>query len=199
MAEHIEVVDINNDNNEEKTDVCLENLEVEHEVPTEKKHSFFSSNVKIPESFILEADFNEIADKALEEDTTPPGQPAQGNLIIDTPAPVVSNQKPKSKARQESSALKDKTTCPDCEKQITMHALKYTHKRYCKATTKSAEAKETITPDIEDKPSVRNICPLPEPLLIPTSEQIAAFLAQDRKMKAEKKRSRMNNLISHAF
>ena len=36
-------------------------------------------------------------------------------------------------------------------------------------------------------PPVRNLCPLPEQLLIPTSEQIASFLAQDRKMKAEQK------------
>ena len=95
--------------------------------------------------------------------------------------------------------MKDKTTCPDCGKQITIHALKYTHKRYCKATTKSEETKETITPDIEDTPVERNPCPFSSPLIMPTSEQIAAFLTQDRKMKAEKKRARMNNLISHDF
>ena len=120
-------------------------------------------------------------------------------LIIDTPAPAVGNQTPKPNARQASSTLKDKTTCPDCGTQITIHALKYTHKRYCKATTKSEETKETITPDIEDNPPVRNPCPFSSPLIIPTSEQIAACLTHDRKMKAEKKRARMNNLISNAF
>ena len=175
MTGQIEVVEINDDNNEENAVVPLEKSESTED----------TENVKIPESFILEADFNEIADKALQEDST---QPA-------IRAPEV---RPKSKARKES-ILKDKTTCPDCGKPITIHALKYTHKRYCKATTKSEETKETITPDIEDNPPVRNPCPFSSPLIIPTSEQIAAFLTQDRKMKAEKKRARMNNLISHAF
>ena len=35
--------------------------------------------------------------------------------------------------------------------------------------------------------------------LVPTPEQISAYLAQERKMKAEKKRARMNNLITQAF
>ena len=151
MSDQIEVVEINDDNNEENAVVPLEKSESTED----------TENVKIHESFILEADFNEIADKALQEDST---QPA-------IRAPEV---RPKSKARKES-ILKDKTTCPDCGKPITIHALKYTHKRYCKATTQSEETKESITPDIEDEPPVRNLCPLPEQLLIPTSEQIATF------------------------
>ena len=98
----------------------------------------------------MEADFNDIADKSLQEYRTQSAIRAKEQedeeSIIQTPAvrpggptergaaPFV--PKPKSKARQESSTLKDKTTCPDCGKQITIHALKYTHKRYCKATTK---------------------------------------------------------------
>ena len=122
----------------------------------------------------MEADFNEIADKALQEDSTQPAIRAKEQeneeSIIQTPA-----VRPKSKARQDSSILKDKTTCPDCGKQITIHALKYTHKMYCKATTKSEETKETITPDIEDTLVERNPCPFSSPLIIPTTEQIAAF------------------------
>ena len=35
--------------------------------------------------------------------------------------------------------------------------------------------------------------------IVPTHEQIAAYLAQERKMKAEKKRVRINHLINQAF
>ena len=28
--------------------------------------------------------------------------------------------------------MKEKTSCPDCGKELTMHGLKYTHKKYCK-------------------------------------------------------------------
>ena len=31
--------------------------------------------------------------------------------------------------------LKEKANCPDCGKELTIHGLKYTHKRYCKAKT----------------------------------------------------------------
>ena len=38
-----------------------------------------------------------------------------------------------------------------------------------------------------------------QPTIVPTHEQIAAYSAQERKMKAEKKRVRINNLINQAF
>ena len=62
MTDQIEVVEINDDNNEENTVVPLEKSESTAD----------TENVKIPESFILKADFNEIADNALQEDSTQP-------------------------------------------------------------------------------------------------------------------------------
>lgn len=63
MAEHIEVVELNDDHNGEHTDACSENPASIQ--PTEIV-------TKTPEqSFSFEAGFNEIADKALDEDTTP--------------------------------------------------------------------------------------------------------------------------------
>ena len=38
-----------------------------------------------------------------------------------------------------------------------------------------------------------------QPTIIPTHEHIAAYLAEERKMKAEKKRVMINNLINQAF
>ena len=116
--------------------------------------------------------------------------------------------KPKTKTKKSNAALKEKTTCPDCGISITMHGLKYTHQRYCKAKPKVVDIKEIQSRPPSPQGLVRQKTSLAEPAmvkveslqtLIPTPEQIAAFLAQDRKMKAEKKRARINNLITQAF
>lgn len=113
--------------------------------------------------------------------------------------PVVSKHKLSPSARTDVSTLKETATCPACVKHITMHGVKYTHQRYCKSTSTSANTKDTITPDIEDTPPVRNPGYSPEPLIIPASEQIAALLVQDRNMKAEKKKPCMISLRQPAF
>ena len=115
--------------------------------------------------------------------------------------------KPKTKTNKSNAALKEKTTCPDCGITITMHGLKYTHKRYCKAKPKVVDIEE-VQPLPPPPGLVRQKTSITEPAmvkveslqtLIPTPEQIAAFLAQDRKMKADKKRAHMNNLITQLF
>ena len=116
--------------------------------------------------------------------------------------------KPKTKTKKSNAALKEKTACPDCGITLTMHGLKYTHQRYCKAKPKVVDIKEIPSRPPSPPGLVRQKTSITEPAmvkveslqtLIPTSEQIAAFLAQERKMKADKKRARVNKLITHAF
>ena len=89
-----------------------------------------------------------------------------------------------------------------------MHGLKNTHKRYCNATPKVVYIEEVPPPPPSPPGLVSQNTAITEPAmvkveslqaLVPTPEHISAYLAQDRKMKAEKKRSRMNNLITQAF
>ena len=95
-----------------------------------------------------------------------------------------------------------------------MHGLKYTHKRYCKAKPKVVDIEEVQPLPPPQPPEggqlVRQTTASAEPEMvkveslqqhtrIPTSEHIATYLAQERKLKAAKKRARMNNLITHAF
>ena len=89
-----------------------------------------------------------------------------------------------------------------------MHGLKYTHKRYCKAKPKVVDIEEVPAPPPSPPGLVRQTTAITEPekvnveslqALVPTPEQISAYLAQERKMKTEKKRARMNNLIAQAF
>ena len=40
--------------------------------------------------------------------------------------------------------LRDKTTCPDCNKQLSMHALRYTHSKVCAAKRKQELVLEEV-------------------------------------------------------
>ena len=64
-------------------------------------------------------------------------------VSVDAPMPTVHEEttsiKPKAKqrgGRQKKSDvpdLKEKVTCPDCSKTASLHSLKFTHRKYCKA------------------------------------------------------------------
>ena len=64
-------------------------------------------------------------------------------ITMDTAMPTVYEEavpvQPKAKqrgGRQKKSDvpdLKEKVTCPECSKTVSLHSLKFTHKKYCKA------------------------------------------------------------------
>ena len=137
-------------------------------------------------------EFNEVAENVLQEEEL--------KVIKEETQSDVSETKPKTKANNANSALKEKTACPDCGISLTMHGLKYTHKRYCKAkpATPAPPPSPPSPPGlVRQKTAIEKVESLQA--LVPTPEQTSAYLAQERKMKAEKKRSRMNNLITQAF
>ena len=193
MADQIEVVDIKEDKQEEAPE---------------------SKDEQTPE-------FNEVTEKVLQEEEL---NVIKEETQAEVQEEVQEETKPKTKTKKSNAALKEKATCPDCGISITMHGLKYTHQRYCKAKPKVVDIKEIQSRPPSPQELVRQKTSLAEirggaPIgrgadapsspamvkveslqtLIPTPEQIAAFLAQDRKMKAEKKISIMNNLIAQAF
>ena len=98
--------------------------------------------------------------------------------------------------------MKEKVNCPDCGKELTVHGLKYTHKRYCKA--KQPEIERPV-PELQPAPMPkleRTVTTEPmrvESSLVPTDEQIAAFLLNQKKMRANKKREQMSSLVSNAL
>ena len=79
--------------------------------------------------------------------------------------------------------LKEKSKCPYCGKEVTIHGLKYTHKRYCKAN--QSEQQPAPMPKLERTATLENVAPV-----APTDEQIAAFILNQRKMKANEKREK---------
>ena len=193
MADKVEVVDIKD---ESEAEGKLETLN-EEEAP----------------------DFNEISETvALEEAKE---EVKQYNPQEATQEEVV-DAETTTEAKKED--LKQIVTCPDCGIKLQLRGLKYTHKRYCKGKKPDVEPKTpkakqvSQVADIEDlaPPGLPPPSPPPRPLegprqtavepmentqptIVPTHEQIASYLAQERKMKAEKKRVRINNLIHQAF
>jgi hypothetical protein len=75
-------------------------------------------------------------------------QPAEQEQPTEPPAP---KRKPRGRPPPREGEkeplrprLRDKTTCPDCNKQISMHALHYTHSKVCAAKKKQELVVEEV-------------------------------------------------------
>jgi hypothetical protein len=71
--------------------------------------------------------------------------------------------------------------CPECGKEVTIHGLKYSHKRYCKANQQVPPGLEQSAPMPQ---LVRTVTTDPISSGVPTDEHIASFILNQRKMKA---------------
>ena len=92
--------------------------------------------------------------------------------------------------------MKEKVNCPDCGKELTVHGLKYTHKRYCKAKPQ---------PGLDEPISKQQPMPiqkLSEPMYVEnntTYDQIAAYLLNQKKTRASNIRQHVSALVSNAL
>ena len=123
------------------------------------------------------------ADVLCNEEAVQPEQPEESILPEPTEQPAeqpteqpTEPPKPKAKAKpkgrpppKEGEAtplrprLTEKTTCPECDKQISSHALHYNHSKVCKRKTKSNIVWENIqtTPEVEQpKPKAKTVKPI---------------------------------------
>ena len=82
-----------------------------------------------------------------------------------------------------------KVSCHDCNKEVTVHGLRYTHTKYCKAVNK---------PTPEQAPPIPKITDTLQPIFQsdPTEEQIANYLLKLRLQRASVKRCKMSSLVS---
>ena len=98
-----------------------------------------------------------------------------------------------------------------------MQSLKYTHKRYCKAKRQELERLVPVLqpapiPNLErkvtanvlgeaqtERGTARFVPMRVEPSLVPTDEHVTAFLLNQKKLKANKKRKQMSNLFKKAL
>ena len=76
--------------------------------------------------------------------------------------------------------LTEKATCPECGKELTVHGLKYTHKRYCKANKPDVSGTAPVV-----QPVLEKLAPMPNlDTSVATDEQISAYLLKQKKMRA---------------
>ena len=113
----------------------------------------------------------------------------------------IEETKPNNRNRPE---LKEKANCPDCGKELTVHGLKYTHARYCKAKQPArveppgldkpiSELHQTPT---QKRAEPMNVTPTILATIIsiehnqhnPTYDQISAYLLNQKKMRVNNKR-----------
>ena len=189
MADKVEVVDIKD---ESEAEGKLETLN-EEEAP----------------------DFNEISEtvalaeqkEEVEQDNP---QEATQEEVVDV----------KTTAEAKKEDLKQLVTCPDCGIQLQLRGLKYTHKKVLHRKKPDVEPKTPKAEQVSQVADIEDLAPpgLPPPsppplvrqtavehienahqTIVPTHAHIASYLAQERKMKAEKKRVRINTLIHQAF
>ena len=79
--------------------------------------------------------------------TDMPSIPQQVDVIIaEEPTTATPATKAKQRGGRKKASdvpdLKEKVACPDCNKSISLHSLKFTHKKYCKAKQIAVEAVE---------------------------------------------------------
>ena len=188
MATQIDVVEINNDeveiNNKDEVDINNNNNNDEVEINN-------NDEVEINNNNNDEVEINNNEEVEINNNNND----------------EVKINKPKRRNRPE---LKEKTSCPDCGKELTMHGLKYTHKKYCKG--KSVETapisppmpklermvtahENKIMKDIEDSCEVA----MPPTSYVPSEDQISAYLLAQKKIRVNKKREQMSRLVSKAL
>ena len=99
--------------------------------------------------------------------------------------------------------LKEIVKCPDCDMNMTVHTLKYIHKRrgFCKADIKAVPEQpvpeKTPEPIVQQKPKITedavNGCIKQNP------DIVSNYLRNERAMKAQRKQMNAMSLLNNAF
>ena len=97
--------------------------------------------------------------------------------------------------------LKEIVKCPDCNMDMTVHTLKYIHKRrgFCKADVKpEAVPEKTPEPILKQKPK-----PITEDTvndyIKDNPDIVTNYLRNERAMKAQRKQMNARSLLNNAF
>ena len=95
--------------------------------------------------------------------------------------------------------LKRNVKCPDCNMDMTVHTLKYIHKRrgFCKAVVKAEEPEQTPEPIVQQKPK-----PITDDTVNDYIKQnpdiVTNYLRNERAMKAQRKQMNTRSLLNNA-
>ena len=111
------------------------------------------------------------------------------------PVEPVVEEKPK-----QVDKLKDIVKCPDCSMDMTVHTLKYIHKRrgFCKADIKAVpEPEQTPEPVVQPKPKITQ--DIVNDYMKENPDTVSNYLRNERAMKAQRKQMNARSLLTNAF
>ena len=165
----------------------------------ETRETNYSEIIKNEET-VKEAVIEPIIEEEEEEEVKPKPKPkarARAKIkIVKEPVvePVVEvvEEKPK-----KIDKLKEIVKCPDCNMDMTVHTLKYIHKRrgFCKADIKPEVVPEPI---VQPKKKIVTEAAVNE-YIKENPDIVSNYLRNERAMKAQRKQMNARTLLNNAF
>ena len=138
----------------------------------------------------------EVANKELEAEPQRCGPGAKG-CVADKPKPKKGCRPCKN--GETPLRLRDKTNCPDCGKQISVHALNYSHSKVCKAnkTKQNNIIIEDVVPKEETSSKTKELIEYrhiePEP--VDMHQQVLKYMNEMKFKEREAKQTRFRNML----
>ena len=120
-----------------------------------------------------------------------PSSPVVEEPVVEEP---VVEEKPK-----KIDKLKEIVKCPDCMMDMTVHTLKYIHKRrgFCKAVKEATEPERTAS---EPEPQKTKITEdIVNDYIKQNPDIVSNYLRNERAMKAQRKQMNARSLLNNAF
>ena len=113
--------------------------------------------------------------------------------VIEKPVEPVIEEKPK-----KIDKLKEIVACPDCNMDMTVHTLKYIHKRrgFCKAVKPEA-VPEPVPEQPKLKPKITE--DIVNEYIKDNPDIVSSYLRNERILKAQRKQSHARSLLNNAF
>ena len=114
-------------------------------------------------------------------------------VVEEKPVEPVIEEKPK-----KIDKLKEIVKCPDCNMDMTVHTLKYIHKRrgFCKADVKPEVVPEPIVQQQQPKPITEDTV---NDYIKQNPDIVTNYIRNERILKAQKKQSHARILLNNAF
>jgi len=121
-------------------------------------------------------------------------EPVEPILVEEKPVEPVIEEKPK-----KIDKLKEIVACPDCNMDMTVHTLKYIHKRrgFCKADVKPEAVPEPVPEQPKLKPKITE--DIVNEYIKDNPDIVSTYLRNERAMKAQRKQMNARSLLNNAF
>ena len=120
--------------------------------------------------------------------------------VVEPPSEPVVMKKPRGHRKKDPNTvdMKTKTTCPDCNKTISIHNLNYTHKKVCKGAVKAPPPSAPVDVNPQEILKQSNFTVEQPPAPTPY-ELLKEYYTQQRKQTLDTKRNKLKSLVASAL